>query len=88
MKDRMRLFLQLKSYSAVAKIVGVDTSTIRKQMIGLKHDGIQAIIKEKNRYKGKQCYMCFRPAVAKGLCQACYRYSNYVCEERRTRRII
>jgi protein-arginine kinase activator protein McsA len=92
MKERIDLFLQLQSYSAVARVVGVDPATIRKQMQRINHPLVQALVKKRSFRKYFRCEMCGRPfgklkLFAKGQCQACYKYFNYVTNKRLRRRI-
>jgi protein-arginine kinase activator protein McsA len=79
MKERIDLFLKLRSYSAVARAEGVDPATIRKQMQNIDHELVQALVKKRSHQKYTRCEMCGRPfgklkLFAKGQCQACYKY--------------
>jgi protein-arginine kinase activator protein McsA len=92
MKRRMDLFLNLRSYSAVAKIEGVDPATIRKQMQHINDPLIQELVKKRSFKKYTRCEMCGRTfgelkLFAKGQCQACYKYFTREPKFRAVRRI-
>ena len=93
MKRRIDLFLNLRSYSAVAKAEGVDPATIRKQMQRINNEEVQELVQKRSFKKYLRCEMCGRlfndilKVFAKGQCQACYKYFNRTPNYRARRRI-